>query len=51
MTLTTLITLNAVIGAAIVFALHQLLTHGIRLDRRHHLELARQEVPRRQPQR
>jgi hypothetical protein len=47
MTPTTLITLNVVIGVAVVYALHQLLAHGIRLDRRHHRELARQEVPRR----
>ncbi|HEY8647158.1 MAG TPA: hypothetical protein VIL77_14915 [Gaiellaceae bacterium] len=36
MTLTTLITLNAVLGAAIAYALHHLLAHGIRSDRRHH---------------
>jgi hypothetical protein len=30
MTLTTIITLNAVLGAAVVYALHHLLAHGIR---------------------
>ncbi len=30
MTLTTIITLNAVLGAAVVYALHHLLVHGIR---------------------
>ena len=34
MTLTTLITLNAALGAAVVYALHHLLAHGIRSDRR-----------------
>jgi hypothetical protein len=32
MTLTTIITLNAVLGAAVVYALHHLLAHGIRSD-------------------
>ena len=44
MTLTTLITLNAVLGAAIACALHHLLAHGIRSDRAHHGALVRQEV-------
>ena len=30
MTLTTIITLNAVLGGAVVYALHHLLAHGIR---------------------
>jgi hypothetical protein len=29
MTLTTIITLNALLGAAVVYALHHLLAHGI----------------------
>ena len=33
MTLTTLITLNAVLGAALAYGLHHLLAHGIRSDR------------------
>jgi hypothetical protein len=38
MTLTTLITLNAVLGAALAYGLHHLLAHGIRSDRlNHHL--------------
>lgn len=36
MTLTTLITLNAVIGAALFYGLHLLLAYGIRSDRPHH---------------
>lgn len=44
MTLTTLITVNTVLGAAVAYALHHLLAHGIRLDRRHHEQLARAEV-------
>jgi hypothetical protein len=44
MTLTTLITLNAALGAAIVYALHHLLAHGIRSDRMHHHHLARTAV-------
>ena len=36
MTLTTLITLNAVIGAVLVYGLHHLLAHGIRSDRAYH---------------
>ena len=34
MTLTTLITLNAVLGAAVVFGIVHLLAHGIHSDRR-----------------
>ena len=34
MTLTTLITVNAVLGAAVAYGLHHLLAHGIRSDRR-----------------
>jgi hypothetical protein len=34
MTLTTLITVNAILGAAVVYGLALLLTHGIRTDRR-----------------
>ena len=33
MTLTTLITVNAVLGAALAYGLHHLLAHGIRSDR------------------
>ena len=44
MTLTTLITVNAVLGAVIVYALHHLLGHGIRSDRLHHQHLARYQV-------
>jgi hypothetical protein len=33
MTVTTLITINAVLGSALVYALLQLLAHGIRSDR------------------
>lgn len=49
MTLTTLITVNAALGAAMLYALHHLLAHGIRSDRRHsdrlhHQQLARQQV-------
>ena len=36
MTLTTIITLNAVLGAAVAYGLHHLLAHGIRS---HHAEL------------
>jgi hypothetical protein len=43
MTLTTLITVNAVLGSALAYGLHQLLAHGIRSDRiNHHLD--RQEA-------
>jgi hypothetical protein len=34
MTLTALITLNAILGAAVVYGLVGLLAHGIRSDRR-----------------
>ena len=44
MTLTTLITVNAVLGTAIAYALHHLLAHGIRSDRMHHPQLVRTEV-------
>jgi hypothetical protein len=44
MTLTTLITLNAALGAAIVYALHHLLAHGIRSDRMHHQHVVRNEA-------
>jgi hypothetical protein len=38
MTLATLITVNAVLGSAVVYGLHHLLAHGIRSDRvNHHL--------------
>jgi hypothetical protein len=38
MTLATLITVNAVLGSAVVYGLHHLLGHGIRSDRiNHHL--------------
>jgi len=33
MTLTTLIALNAALGAAVAYGLHHLLAHGIRSDR------------------
>lgn len=35
MTLTTLILINAVLAAALVYALVHFLTHGIHADRRH----------------
>jgi hypothetical protein len=38
MTLTTLITVNAALGAVVLYALHHLLAHGIRTDRLHHLD-------------
>jgi len=38
MTLTTIITVNAVLGAAVAYGLHHLLAHGIHSDRAHHLE-------------
>ena len=44
MTFTTLITLNAALGAAIVYALHHLLAHGIRSDRMHPYHRVRNEV-------
>jgi len=44
MTLTTLITVNAVLGTAIAYALHHLLAHGIRSDRLHQQRLVRTEV-------
>ena len=43
MTLTTLITVNAALGAAVIYALHHLLAHGIRTDRLHLENLARAE--------
>jgi hypothetical protein len=39
MTLTTLITLNAALGAALAYGLHHLLAHGIRYDRHHRDEI------------
>jgi hypothetical protein len=39
MTLTTLITLNAVLGAAVAYGLHHLLAHGIRSHRAEQHEL------------
>lgn len=36
MTITSLITLNAALGAAIAYGLHHLLAHGIHSDRRNH---------------
>jgi len=44
MTLTTLITVNAALGAAVLYALHHLLAHGIRSDRLHHRHLERHQV-------
>jgi hypothetical protein len=44
MTLTTLITVNAVLGTAIAYALHHLLAHGIHSDRLHHQQFVRTEV-------
>jgi hypothetical protein len=35
MTLTTIITLNAALGAAVTYALHHLLAHGIRTNQAH----------------
>ena len=40
MTLTTLITLNAALGAAVVYGLLYLLTYAISSDRKEHHELA-----------
>ena len=40
MTLTTLITANAVLGAAVTYGLHHLLAHGIRTERRASQEVA-----------
>ncbi len=40
MTLTTIITLNAVLGAAVAYALHHLLAHGLRTHREELHELA-----------
>jgi len=54
MTLTTLITVNAVLGTAIAYALHHLLAHGIHSGRLHHQQLVRPEVtelPRRESER
>jgi hypothetical protein len=39
MTLTTLITLNAALGAAVTYGLRHLLAHGINSDRRHRHEV------------
>ncbi len=36
MTFTALITLNAVLGSGLAYALHHLLAHGIRSDRASH---------------
>ncbi len=44
MTLISLITVNAALGTAIVYALHHLLAHGIYSDRLHHRRLVRVEV-------
>ena len=50
MTLSTLITLNAVLGAAIAYGLHHLLAHGIRSDKHHnHHAIAR--LPERESER
>ena len=40
MTLTSLITLNAALGAAVVYALHHLLAHGIVSDNTDRHEVA-----------
>ncbi len=40
MTLTSIITLNAVLGAAVAYGLHHLLAHGIRTHRVERHELA-----------
>jgi hypothetical protein len=40
MTLTSLITLNVVLGAAVVYALHHLLAYAIHSDRKERRELA-----------
>ena len=40
MTLTTIITLNAALGAAVAYGLHHLLAHGIRSARTEPHELA-----------
>jgi hypothetical protein len=49
MTLTTIITLNAVLGAVVVYALHHLLAHGIRsghAERRELVALPERDVDR-----
>ena len=38
MTVTTLITVNAILGAVVAYGLHHLLAHGIHSDRLHQLE-------------
>ena len=40
MTLTSIITLNAALGAAVVYGLHHLLAYAIHSDRRERRELA-----------
>lgn len=44
MTLTTLITVNAALGAAVLYALHHLLAHGIRSEGLHHRHLVPHQV-------
>jgi hypothetical protein len=44
MTITTLITVNAALGAVTLYALHHLLAHGIYSDRLHDRHLARHQV-------
>ena len=39
MTLTALITVNAVLGAVVTYGLHHLLAHGIHSDRGHRHEV------------
>jgi tetrahydromethanopterin S-methyltransferase subunit B len=53
MTLTTLITVNAVLGTAIAYALHHLLAHGIRSDRLHQQRIRTEvaELPTRESER
>ncbi len=45
MTLTTLITLNAALGAAVAYGLHHLLAHGIHSDRSHRHEVELVALP------
>ncbi|HEY2326210.1 MAG TPA: hypothetical protein VGH52_01860 [Gaiellaceae bacterium] len=46
MTLTTLITVNAVLGAAVVYGLLRLLTHGVQTSRHQALRAQVHELPR-----
>jgi hypothetical protein len=51
MTLSTIITLNAALGAAIAYGLHHLLAHGIRSDRQHNHRHEIARLPERESER